>query len=356
MKRNTLLIITLISLLILTALPALAEQELLVTATVTASRELAIAAPHSGELGPYTLKPGDAVKAGESLFNIAAQNVYAQVDGSIAAIYAKEGQDASGAVSRYGAVLQIEHKDRWELRCNASTGYNSADNRDLRVGTPVYLRSSNEEHFAQGEITQVDGLNFIVAIYGGDLKFNEEVKVYRDEDYENKTLLARAKPSPLAAHAVQASGTIVDMAVEAGDEVSEGDLLFSFVPETLSPQDREHPGLVSAPEDLVIASILATPGSPVQKGQPLCTGYPQGSMQLTALVAEKDLHQFTDDADILVSFEELGLEPIEGKLAYCSSKGEGEESALFPVYISLDPPQEVRFGMHATISLSGSEK
>ena len=63
------------------------------------------------------------------------------------------------------------------------------------MGTPVYLRSANEKHFADGRITSVNGSQFTVQVLGGDLVYTEDVKIYREPDYNNKTLLARAELS-----------------------------------------------------------------------------------------------------------------------------------------------------------------
>lgn len=230
MKINQLWTALLVAMLLMPLLPARAAgpDELLLPGVVTAGEGLAIQAPVTGELAPFSLKEGDTVKAGDALFTLLPQEVYADVDGRVAAVYAGDGQSADGAVSRYGAVLQIEHSDRFELPCSALTGYNSAENRNLRVGMPVYLRSTNEERSADGLITLVNGQNFVVAVRGGDLEFGKDVKVYREPDYAERTLLARSRPSLLPCHSVPGRGMVVRMAVSPGDEVRQGHLLFTL--------------------------------------------------------------------------------------------------------------------------------
>ena len=85
---------------------------------------------------------------------------------------------------------------------------------------------------------------------GGDLVYTEDVKIYREPDYNNKTLLARAELSIVQPYAISASGTLTDLAVRPGDEVHPGDYLFSYVPDVLGPALRgeANPTAVTAPQ------------------------------------------------------------------------------------------------------------
>lgn len=129
----------------------------------------------------------------------------------------------------------IEYADRYQIEASTRTGYNTAENRDLRVGTPVYLRSANEKHFADGRITAVNGSQFTVQVLGGDLVYTEDVKIYREPDYNNKTLLARAELSIVQPYAISASGTLTDLAVRPGDEVHPAITFSATCPMCLAP-------------------------------------------------------------------------------------------------------------------------
>ena len=333
---------------------ALAEEKLLV-ATVTAGEEVAILAPHSGELAPFTLKPGDTVDAGETLFLIKPLSMYAEVDGTVAAVRAGDGQSATGAVSRYGAVLQIEHENRYELLLSTNTGYNSAINRDLWVGTPVFLRAVNGRRFGLGNITSVSGTRFQVTIQNGDLLFDEEVRVYREEDYSATALLGRAKPSLVPFYQVSVSGTILSMKVQRGDKVRQGDLLFTYVPDSLSPEQRAQAGQAHSGETLIISSVSATPGDSVRQGQVLARGYRPASMQLTAQADEKDILSLSPGTAASVYFEEMGLGPIpalvSGTAALSSGDDPDDALARYSVTFDFEAPAAVLFGMHATVQV-----
>ena len=160
------------ALLALAGVPALAEssETLILTATVEGLDPIVLSAPASGLLAPFSVRAGQLLSPGETVFTVEPQRVYAEIDGTVADVYAQ-----------------------------------AAENRDLRVGTPVYLRSANEKHFADGRITAVNGSQFTVQVLGGDLVYTEDVKIYREPDYNNKTLLARAELSIVQPYAFSAT-------------------------------------------------------------------------------------------------------------------------------------------------------
>ena len=342
--------------MVMALVPSLAlAGETLLMATVTAGEEIAVTAPHSGELAPFTLRVGDTVNMGSALFIIKPRSMYAEADGTVAIVHAGDGQSASGAVSRFGAVLQIEHENRYELVINMRTGYSSAENRDLWAGTPVYLRAVNGNHFGLGTITSVSGSSFKVSIESGDLLFDEEARAYRTLDYDAKALLGRAKPSLVPPHQVAVSGTILAMKAQRGDKVRQGDLLFTYVPDTLSPEQRAQAGKALADEALVISSISAVPGASVQQGQLLAKGYPLSAMQLIARAEEKDILSLSPGTLATVYFEELGLGPIPAQVSGTSALGMGDDLndgiSRYEVTFTFEAPQEVLFGMHATVQV-----
>lgn len=330
--------------------PVLAAEKLLV-ATVTAGEEIAILAPNSGEVLPFTVKAGDSAAAGDTLFYIKPHEKYAEVDGTVAALHVRGGGSASGAVDRYGAVLQIEHENRYELKVSMATGYNSAENRDLWVGTPVFLRAVNGRAFGLGTIISVAGSSFTVSVESGDLQFNEEVRVYRSEDHNAKALLGRAKPSLVPPHRVTASGTVLFLHVKHGDKVRQGDLLFTYVPDSLSPSQRAAAGAAKAEEPLVIGSVAVAPGASVQQGQVLARAYRLSSMRLSAQAEEGDIATLLPGTPAVVFFEELGLDPVPALVSGVSALGTGDEVARYDVTFAFEPPEEVRLGMHATVQV-----
>ena len=63
---------------------ALAQEDTLILTAVVEGREtLALKAHASGELLPFTVRTGDAVSAGETLFTVEPVKVYAPIDGTV---------------------------------------------------------------------------------------------------------------------------------------------------------------------------------------------------------------------------------------------------------------------------------
>lgn len=338
-------------------MPAYAQtagKDIIISAQVIAKEEWALKAPVSGNLLPHLLREGEAVPAGATLLDIQPKSVYADVEGTVAAVYAQPGDSADGAAVRFGSVIAIEHANRYEIHANYYTGYNSVANRTLLVGTPVYLLSVNEKHSAQGLITSVSGPNFTVAVMGGDLVFTERVKIYRDPSYEDKYRLARGDLSAVAPALASASGTILSIAVKPGDPVKPGDLLFTYVPDALEAERRYSPGTTRliAPADLIVHQVLVSQGASVQKDQTLITAYPAGQYQLLGRVEEGDVGSLAQGDRVNVRFEELGLPPIPAVVASISLLGSEEDISSFAVYFDFEAPKGVWIGMHATVELN----
>ena len=162
---------------------------------------------------------------------------------------------------------------------------------------------------------------------GGDLVFTEDVKIYRDPEYDNKTLLARANLSSVPPYDVTASGTVTDLSVRPGDAVKAGDYLFSYVPDALDPLLSTL--CVQAPQALIVTEVSVQPGASVQKDQALLTAVPFGAYRL---------------------FEELDLPAVEAVVTAVGALGDGSDVSRYDIWLDFDAPQGVLPGMHATLS------
>ena len=268
MKR----ILTFVLLLSLCLVPAFAQASspaLLLTGTVVTLQPIAVKAPATGELAPFSVRTGDTLSTGDVLFSVEPVNVYAPIDGTVCAVYIAPGDIAAGVSARYGALMYIDYEERYQLQVNTRTGVDKAENRDVRIGQQVYLRSNNEANFANGIITSADPAtgNFTVQIIGGDLVFNHTIKVYRPPDYDYNATIARGTISTVAPYAVTAAGTVTDVAVTAGQQVKAGDLLFSYVPDELAPERRGNSDAttVKAEGEWIVTSVAVQQGASVQR-------------------------------------------------------------------------------------------
>lgn len=324
---------------------------LLFTATVEPARELAVKAPASGELEPFTLRAGDVLATGDTLFAIQPQTVYADADGVVAAVYVSSGEAAAGAMNRYGALMHIDYTDRYQFTGSHSGSRNTVENRDLHVGTPVYFRSDDKEETADGIITQVDGRSFTAQVIGGDLDFTERVDVFRLPDYKEASLLSEGRLTALAPYSVTASGTVLEVLVKPGDSVKAGDALLTCVPDALEPELRSLAAAtqVTAKENWVVLSVAAQQGATVQKGQPLAVVCPKGDYQLVIHAEESDIGRFAVGAQVQVTFEELDVAPVKATVTGIGVLGATGDVSTYPVYLAFDAPDGVLLGMHATV-------
>ena len=353
MKRFLILALS----LLLVVTPAMAQgvaDSLILTGMVEAAQPFAIKAPASGELAPFTVRTGDVVSNGDTLFAVEPVKVYSPIDGTVAAVNIQPGDIAAGVASRYGALVYIDYENRYQLQASTRTGVDKNDNRDVRIGQQVYLRSNNERNHAEGVVTAVDPASstFTVQIIGGDLIFNHTIKVYRTPDYAYNSTLASAAITTVAPYAVSASGTVIDVAVSSGDSVKAGDYLFSYVPDELAPERRGSADAtaVKADADWIVTAVHVQPGASVQKGQPLLTAIPVGQYELTAQ-ADEDIVSSIAKGDVFtVRFEELDIEPVEATVSFISPLGTtvGDETT-YTVRLAFDVPEGVWPGMHATL-------
>lgn len=349
-RKLSAIIALILSVLLLTG--AVAEPSgLAVSAAVVARRERAIVAPVSGMLADFDLRSGQSVQAGETLFSVQPKKVYAAVDGTVSAVYAQAGDIVSAVTDRYGSLISLDYADRYELSCHLGTGYSSLENSDLRVGTSVYLRSSNKKHFADGLITAVDGKRFTVAIQGGDLVYNQAVLVYRTPDYDDKAKLARASISALQPVAVNASGTVLTVDVQPGDTVRKGDLLLTYVPDELPPELRNAKNIcdVTAATELAVKAVSVTQGASVSRDQTLAIIYE--GIRLCANVNEEDLKGVTVGQAVQITFDDWALS-TDGVVAEIDAVGTSEETSQYAVYIDFEPDPALRYGMHATVNFN----
>lgn len=336
--------------LLLAMTPAAMAQGLELEGTIEAGRTLSIIAPYTGTVGDFVVKAGDAAAAGDLLFPLSAQTVYAEMDGTVTGLFAQPGDNAGSVANRYGALCYVERDVLFEASCTTSGADNDTENKIVHPGETVYLKSTqNSERTGEGRVTEVSGSSYTVEITDeGNLRLNESFKVYRDRDHDADSCIGSGKTQRIDPVAVTAEGHVLAVHVTDGQKVSRGDVLFEIVPDPLEGM-RGGAAAAMMPEDGVLLSVSAQSGSEAAQDAVLATYCPAGEMQLVCPADEMDLAGIAVGARVSVVLDAYEDAPIEGEIIGISAVA--DENGEFAVTIRMDGSANVRIGMSATAVL-----
>lgn len=345
MKR---IICLLTAALLLAVLPAALAEGVALEGTVQAGRTVSVAAPYSGTVGDFSVKAGDAVSAGEALFAIATQKVYAEADGTVTGLFARPGDSAQTVQSRYGALCYIEDDVQYKAVCTGSGADGDIEDKVVHAGETVYLRSTqNTSRKGEGTVTAVSAEGYTVEITRmNDLNLNESVKIYRDSDYDADSCIGSGKTAAVAATAVNATGSVLRVCVSDGQHVRRGDLLFEIVPDALDGL-RGGNGTVTMPEDGVLLSVSAQSGAQTAKDAVLATYCPAGDVEVVCSVDEDDLSALRVGMRVSVTLDALPGDALDGTVESIAHAMNAEGG--YDVTVSLRDTENVRIGMSATV-------
>ena len=338
------------------------------TGTVAAKATSEVYAPIGGTVESVQAVAGQQVRAGDVLATLATTKVYAPEDGVITGLFAQPGDSADSVSQRYGAVLYIEGASVYTISASTDNAYNTTENKFVHVGENVYLSCySDGSHSGTGVITAIEGTSYTVEVTSGAFLIGETVSVYRGESATTAERIGRGTLGRRNPTAVSASGSIVSLAVQNGDSVQKGDLLFetlegSFDGYYMSGSE------IRATADGVVSQVSLSQGGKVEKGSVAAVLYPEGAMQIQAQIAEANLGliQVGDPVEIELNWNSdaevrySGVISMISAIADSSSGGSGEgmdssDSVTYTVYIDFTPDADTRYGMTAVVSTLDEE-
>ena len=339
--------------LALIAFPAAAET-VSFTGQVTASYTHEVYSPYTAVVEKIHVSAGDTVTADTPVVQLRTNKVYAEADGVVTAVFAREGDSAEALTARYGAAIFLDDGVHYTIDVPADDthAYNSVESQYVQPGEAVCLRSRSEEsRTGTGVITAVTDAGYTVEVLTGSFLAGETVNIYRTADYAESQRIGRGAIATRAPLAVTATGNIVRLAVHKGDTVRRGDLLM----ETLSggaaaSADR---ALLPAGADGAVAAVSASQGAPAEAGTPLISIWPWDAMQLQAVIPEADLGAIAvgDKVEIVFDWNQDTQESCQGTVnsiaAVNDAAGTGTQ---YFAYIDFTPDAAVRFGMNATVT------
>ena len=339
---------------------ALAES-ITFTGTVTASETYEVYAPIGGRVETVRGEVGDRVQSGDVLATLSTTKVYAEEAGTVTGVFGQPGDSAETVGSLYGCVISIEGESVYSIAASTDNAYNTTATKFVHVGERVYLSCySDGSHTGTGVITAIEGTDYTVRVTSGAFLVGETVNVYRGDSATTSSRIGRGTLNRTSPTAVTGTGGIVSIAVNAGDTVERGDLLF----ETL---DGAFDGLymsgaeIKAGVEGTISQMNAQQGSALQKNDVVAVLYPKGAMRIEAAVEEANLISiavgdpvsielvWNQDEEITYPGTITGISSVANSSASDSGM-EGESSVTYTVYVDFEPDDNTRYGMSAVVT------
>ena len=338
------------------------------TGTVAAKSTSEVYAPIGGTVESVHAVAGQQVRAGDVLATLATTKVYAPEDGVVTGLFAQAGDNAETVAQRYGAVMYIEGASVYTISASTENAYNTTENKFVHVGENVYLSCySDGSHSGTGVITAIEGTSYTVEVTSGEFLIGETVNVYRGESATTAERIGRGTLGRRNPTAVSASGSIVSIAVQDGDSVQKGDLLFETLEGSFDGYYMSGSQIL-ATADGVVAQIGLSQGGRLEKGSVAAVLYPEGAMQIQAQIAEANLGliHVGDPVEIELNWNSdaevhyTGVVSMISAIADSSASGGSGESAnsdnvTYTVYIDFTPDADTRYGMTAVVSTLDAE-
>lgn len=356
MKKKTLALALAAALALCAVSPALAETTY--DGAVVSGESVAVLAPFGGTLSTLSVRQGDVIAFGQQIATVETTKVYAPIDGTVSGLFGQAGDSAEDVATRMGAVLYIAPAGKYQITADIQKAYNSSDNKYVNIGETVYIKSlsTSRNNTATGTITAVNGTSYTVETTDGELLMEETVVIYRSADYASTSRIGRGTVSRTPEVAVGGTGSIVYMHVADGQSITRGQLLYETVAGTLDGLYAAGNAIVSE-MDGIVASVSATVGATVSKGDTLLTVYPREQMQVEMELDEYDLAEIAegDAVNIALTYDDSGTKAYTGTVAMISRVSDAADGAdaSYKAYVDFSPDASVRLGMTAVVTLAG---
>lgn len=333
-------------------------QALSFSGVVSAKDTIEIYAPIGGTVENVYADVGKRVQAGEVIASLNTEKVYAAEDGIVTGIFGEAGDNAETIAERYGAVMYLEGESVYSISASTENAYNTTENKFVHVGETVYLYCySHGTHTGSGVITSIEGTDFNVDVTSGEFLLGESVSVFRGDSATSANRIGRGDLNRKNPTAISGTGSIVSIAVQDGDSVQKGDLLFETLQgsfDGLMMQGAQ----ISANAAGVIAQMNLSAGGKAEKGAVAAVIYPEGEMRVEAQVSEYDLSEIAvgDRVNVELIWNQDMEVNYEGEIAMISaiaseSAGAEEDSGVtYTVYVDFTPDANTRYGMSAVVS------
>ena len=316
--------------------------------SIVAPETAKITAPFAGTLRPFDLVMGDTVQSGDVLFEIDTIPVYAQQAGTVAAVLAGEGDDASGVISRHGSLAVIEPDLALYINASTKEAYDDEDNKYLHAGETLYLKCGSEK--GEGRVTSVNGQNYIVEILEGSFDVDDLVRCFRESSMPSDSETGRGKVKRYDDVSVQGAGRVARVHVQPGDKVAVGDLLFEMI-DAQSAKDASCE--ISTPVSGAVTALYAASGAQVYRGMMLCEITDLAQLELSAEVDELDVGRVKVGDVLSFTLDAYADQVFSGTVTQIRPIGSARQNATyFDVRISAPDGVHLLPGMNATVTIA----
>ena len=316
-------------------------------ATVVAPDTVKITAPFAGTLLPFDLTATQEVAAGEALFEIDTVPVYAAQSGTVAAVFADAGDDASGVQSRYGALAVIEPTLALYIDADTSQAHDDDDSRYLHAGETLYLKCNNEK--GTGRVASVSGKDYIVEILTGAFDVDDTVRCFRESSMSSDSETGRGKVKRYADVNVLSDGRISGVHVKPGDSVQVGDLFFEMID---AQSARDASPVITAPASGAVTAVYVASGAQVYRGALLCEIADLSTLELSVEVDELDIDKIRIGHVLSFTLDAYAGQTFSGTVTEIRPIGTARQNATY-FDVRVTAPQGVTLlpGMNATVTI-----
>ena len=316
-------------------------------ATIVAPDTVKITAPFAGTLKPFDLTATQEVAAGEALFEIDTVPVYAAQDGTVAAVFAGVGDDASGVQSRYGAMAVIEPTLALYIDADTSQAYDDDDNRYLHAGETLDLKCGNAK--GTGRVASVSGKDYIVEILTGSFDVGDTVRCFRESSTPSDSETGRGKVKRYDDVNVVSDGRVAAVHVKPGDVVKVGDLLFEMID---AQSARDASPVIAAPVSGAVSAVYVASGAQVYRSALLCEIADLTTLELSVEVDELDIDRVKIGDVLSFTLDAYAGQTFSGAVTEIRPIGSARQNATY-FDVRVAAPQGVTLlpGMNATVTI-----
>lgn len=305
------------------------------TGTITAADSAVVTVPADATLEAVSVRPGDLVRAGDTLGTLATSKVFAPEDGTVVRALARPGDAVDGA------ALELVPVSRYTVYCSVDSAYQSSASTLVRAGELLYIKCvADGTHRATGVVTQVEGGEYRVMTTGGALQVGEAVYLYRDSGFSSWLRVGIGTALAADTLTVEAQGTLIDLCVEEGEYVQRGELLCEVAP-------CAEVGL-TAPQDGVVTQCPEA-GAALKAGETAFAVVARDQLRVTARVSEEVAAAARVGQRVRLIFAgDPEEDPAEGTLAAVSGTPDGDGAYQITITSAALP---LRLGLTVDIEL-----